>query len=328
MEETGHRTHLSILEGVALAHALASRVADSLGIRAFFIKGPASAVQGLRLPKTSYDVDIFVAPHNLEQMLQGLRERGWRERPVDLESRAFPKHSVTLLHPEWPCCIDVHFRFPGMETPAAECFDIMYANTETLDLAGQKVRVPSKALGILILALHALRSAQLPACRQELEFLAQVTRCQSHASALLELATATGSLAAGRPFLEALLPKDAAVEWPQPSREWHNRLVAREPGSAHLIAIVQAPWQDKPRMLWRGAFPPQEVFLSANIYADMSLRGRLLQHRARWARFLRSAPRPSRLLCGIARTERPKASQGVRQPRFTRGKLLSPARDL
>jgi hypothetical protein len=322
------RTRLSVPEGVLLGHALVSRVADSLGIRAFFIKGPASAVQGLRLPKTSYDVDVFVAFHNLEKMLQGLRERGWRERPVDPENRAFPKHSVTLHHPEWPCCIDVHFRFPGMETPAVDCFNVMYANTETLDLAGQKVRVPSKALGILILALHALRSAQLPACQQELEVLAQVTRCQSHAPAVLEIATATGSLAAVRPFLEPLLPKDAALEWPQPSREWHNRVVAREPGSAQLIAIVQAPWQDKLRTLWRSAFPPQEAFLSANIYADISLRGRLLQQRVRWARFLRSAPRLSRDLFGIARGECARASPGELQLRFTRGKLLSPARDL
>jgi len=297
--DSANETQLSIPEGVLLGHVLASRVADSLGIRAFFIKGPASVNQGLRQPKTSSDVDIFVAPSDLEQMLQGLRERGWRERPVDPDSMTFPKHSVTVDHPEWPCCIDVHFRFPGMENPASDCFEVMWASTDALELAGQELRVPSHALGILILALHALRTPQLPACRQELEFLVQLTERQSQASSLLEVAKATGSLAAMRPFLEDLLPETAMAGWPQPSVEWRNRLLAQEPGSARLIAILQAPWQIKPKMLWHAVFPRPEVFLSGNIYADMSLPGRVLQHRARWARFLRSAPQIARDLRGF-----------------------------
>lgn len=107
--------------------------------------------QGLRSPKTSADTDVFVSPSNLDQMLQGLRG-GWRERPVDPDNRPFPKHSVTVDHPDWPCSIDVHFRFfPGMEGTAAECFEVMWANTEYLELAGPEVRFPSPALGILIL---------------------------------------------------------------------------------------------------------------------------------------------------------------------------------
>ncbi|WPU08597.1 nucleotidyltransferase family protein [Pseudarthrobacter oxydans] len=297
--DDGSVTQLSISEGVLLGHALVARLADTLGIRAFFIKGPASVIQGLRQPKTSADVDVFVEPSALELLLQGLRQRGWRERPVDPDSWAFPKHSVTLDHPDWPCCIDVHFRFPGMEVPPPQCFEVMWARTEHLELAGQGVQVPSRALGILILAMHALRSPHLPACRQELEFLADITTHHSHALAILDVATATGSLAAMRPFLEDLLPHTAASEWPEPSVEWSNRLMAREPGSARLVAIVQAPWREKPGMLWRAMFPPPEVLLSQNINADMSFRGRLVQHRARWARFLRSAPRLVRDLRGL-----------------------------
>ena len=291
MSDPANETQLSIAEGVLLCHALVARVADSLSIRAFFIKGPGSVLQGLRQPKTSTDVDVFVAPSDLEDMLQGLRERGWRERPVDPDSRTFPKHAVTLNHPEWPCCIDVHFRFPGTEHPAEECFQVMWANTERLQLAGQEVRVPFKALGILILALHALRSPQLPACQQELKFLTHLSERQPHALAILDIASATSSLAAARPFLERLLPAHVVPQWPEPSTEWCNRLVANEPGSARLIAIVQAPWREKPKMLWHAVFPRQEALLSRNIYADMSARGRLLQHQARWVRFLRSIPR-------------------------------------
>lgn len=294
MADQTDRADLSISEGVLLAHALVARVADSVGVRAFFIKGPASVLQGLRQPKTSADVDVFVDPDGLDVILQGLRERGWLQRPVDPDTTTFPKHAVTLHHPEWPCCIDVHFRFPGMEADPAECFEAMWAHTGEFDLAGQTVRVPSPALAILILALHALRSPHLPACRQELAYMAELVRRPAQASGMLEIAEATGSLAAVRPFLEGLLEDPQAVAWPPVSTEWCNRLLAREPGSARLLAIVQAPWRDKPGLLWRAAFPQPQVFLSGNIYADMSWRGQVIQHRARWARFLRALPQIAR----------------------------------
>lgn len=289
MQNDPDETQLSIPEAVLLGHALVQRVADSLGIRAFFIKGPASVIQGLRLPRMSVDVDVFVPPADLEPMLAGLRERGWRERPVDPDERSFPRHSTTVDHPEWPCCIDVHYRFPGMEAAPGDCFDVMWTHAEALGLAGQEVRVPSKALGILILALHALRSRHLPASQQELGFLTDLTERESHAAEILDIAAATGSLAAMRPFLENLVSKPG--EWPEASTEWRNRLLAKEPGSARIIAIAQAPLREKPKMLFRAVLPPTEVFLTGNIYADLSFKGRLRQHRARWARFLRGLPR-------------------------------------
>jgi hypothetical protein len=93
-----NEAQLTIPEAVLLGHALVARVAESLGIRAFFIKGPASVIQGLRLPKLSVDVDVFVAPADIEKLLRGLRERGWRERPVDPDEKTFPRHSVTVDH--------------------------------------------------------------------------------------------------------------------------------------------------------------------------------------------------------------------------------------
>ncbi|ELT45974.1 hypothetical protein G205_01968 [Arthrobacter nitrophenolicus] len=294
MADQPDNAQLSVSEGVLLGHALVARVAASVGVRAFFIKGPVTVLQGLRQPKTSADVDVFADPAGLDVMLQGLQERGWRQRPVDPDTTTFPKHAVTLHHPEWPCCVDVHFRFPGMEAGLAECFEAMWAHTGEFDLAGQTIRVPSPALAILILALHALRSPHLPACRQELAYLAQLVWLQAQAPGILRIAEATGSLAAVRPFLEGLLADPHAVEWPPASMEWRNRLLAREPGSARLVALVQAPWRAKPGLLWRAVFPQPQVFLSGNIYADMSVGGQLMQHWARWARFLRALPQIAR----------------------------------
>ncbi|MDQ0000064.1 hypothetical protein J2W15_003577 [Pseudarthrobacter sulfonivorans] len=213
---------------------------------------------------------------------------------MDPDGRTFPKHSVTVDHPKWPCCIDVHFRFPGMETAPSDCFDVMWARTENLELAGQELRVPTESLGIVILALHALRSAHLPACRQELEFLRDLTEREQHVAAVMDLAVATGSLAAMRPFLEGLLPGRETVEWPDASGEWRNRLMAKQPGSARLIAIAQAPLREKPGMIFHAVFPAPVVHLSRDIYADMTLPGRVRSHRTRWVRFLRSAPQVMR----------------------------------
>ncbi|TQJ59904.1 putative nucleotidyltransferase-like protein [Arthrobacter sp. SLBN-83] len=290
MTYASRKTQLEIPEGVLLGHALVARLADGLGIRVFFIKGPASVLQGLREAKLSADVDVFVDSAGLEDLLEGLHERGWRERPVDPD-RTVPTHSITVHHPGWPCCIDIHFRFPGMEKPERDCFESLWANTETLSLAGQRLKIPAKELGVLFLALHALRAPALPASQHELEYLTDLTRREDMSEALLELAGATGSLAAVRPFLEGLLPRTIAVVWPEPSTEWCNRMAAQEPGSARLAAIFQAPWSEKPRMVWGALFPRPEVFLSGNIYADMSLVGQLRQHRARWARFIRALPR-------------------------------------
>jgi hypothetical protein len=181
-----------------------------------------------------------------------------------------------------------------MEAPAANCFESMWANTEQLALAGQDISVPSKPLAILILALHALRSPDLPPCRKELDFLIALTRKEALAAAILKLSEATGSLAAMRPFLGDILPASLVPVWPNASTEWRNRLSAQEPGSARIIALVQASWHEKPQMLWRAVFPPKQVLLSRDVYADMSPKGVLVQHAARWSRFLRALPNIAR----------------------------------
>ncbi|WP_082497287.1 nucleotidyltransferase family protein [Arthrobacter sp. Leaf137] len=290
MNNPNEDVELSVAEGVLLGHALVARVAAELGIRAFFIKGPASVLQGLRKPKTSGDVDVFVSPQDLEMIVGALQTRGWRKRPIGPDSSVFPRHSVTLSHSDWPCCLDIHYRYPGMETPNAECFELMWMRTDSVKLAGQVTRVPSIALGVLILSLHALRTPQLISCQEELEFLARVTKERVLAAEILDLAAGTGSLAAIRPFLEALVPQFAASKWPEPSAEWRNRLIAKEPGSGLLITFIRSPWSGKPRALWRGAFPGTAVLLSRDLYADMSRRGRIRQHAARWKRFLKSVP--------------------------------------
>jgi hypothetical protein len=102
-----------------------------------------------------------------------------------------------------------------------------------------------------------------------------------------------------RPFLEASVPGQA-IDWPA-STEWRNRLFSKEPGSARIIAILQAPLRDKPRMLRTALLPPDTVYLSQDPYTDLSRRGRLRAYAGRWARFLRASPRLVRDLAALLR---------------------------
>ena len=302
MEASAAEGRLSIIEGVFLGHALVARVAESLGIRVFFIKGPASVIQGLRLPKVSVDVDVLVAPADLDSLLAGLHQRGWQERVAGEDDRVFYQHSVTLNHPSWPCHIDVHFRFPGMERDPAAAFDVMWTHTEVLELAGRAVRVPSKELGVVLLALHALRAPHLKVSQQELRFLQGLSAREALGPAVQEISATTDALAAMRPFLEEVLPRQAVAEWPEASREWRNRLFSREPGSARIIAILQAPLLDKPRMLRTALLPPDTAYLSQDPNVDLSPRGRRRAYVARWVRFVRASPRLVRDLAAYRKT--------------------------
>ncbi|MFC7850168.1 nucleotidyltransferase family protein [Arthrobacter sp. NPDC057388] len=302
MEASAAEGRLSISEGVFLGHALVARVAESLGIRVFFIKGPASVIQGLRLPKVSVDVDVLVSPADLDSLVAGLYQRGWQKRVGEEDDRVFYKHSVTLNHPSWPCHIDVHFRFPGMERDPAVAFNVMWTHTEALEMAGRAVRVPSKELGVVLLALHALRSPHLKVSQQELRFLQGLLAREALGPAVQEISAATDALAAMRPFLEEILPRQAVAEWPEASREWRNRLFSREPGSARIIAILQAPLLDKPRMLGAALLPPDTAYLSQDPNVDLSPRGRRRAYVARWVRFVRASPRLVRDLAAYRKT--------------------------
>lgn len=291
MASSYNDAELSVSEAVLLGHALVARVASEQDIRAFFIKGPVSVLRGLRQPRTSSDVDVIVEPDGLDRLLQELSMRGWQPRPADRDSKSYAPHSITVDHPGWPCCIDVHYRFPGMESVAAESFEAMWANTEDFLLARQVIRVPKAPLGVLILALHALRAPHLIASRQELHDLTVLPVSKQERMTVMKLAEITGSLAAARPFLEEILCDKLVPVWPKPSTEWRDRLKATEPGTARLLALIRAPWRDRLPMLRRTVFPTPEALLSTNPYTDVNAEAKRRHNIARWARFVRLAPR-------------------------------------
>ncbi len=79
---------LALAEGVPLAHTLVDRVARDQGIRALLIKGPILAIQGLREPRQSGDVDVLCEPARVRDLTDALGDLGWEvfnEDPVTPE---------------------------------------------------------------------------------------------------------------------------------------------------------------------------------------------------------------------------------------------------
>lgn len=285
----GGASTLLLAEAVDLCHCLVAKVADSLGIRVIFIKGPISGLQGLRRPKISGDVDLLVPPADLPLLLEGLGNRGWKQRPTDFDESTFPVHSVTLLHPMWPNDIDVHFRFPGMERPADECFEFLWRRTVDYPLAGRPLKAPSRELSICILALHALRSPWLEDSIAELTFLKSITAPEM-LPVLLAVSDELMCRGALHPFLLANFGPSYGSEPPPPSEEWRRRVAARSLGSARLIALLEGPWRARPAMLYQALNPSKEALLAYDLYADVSFKGRLRITFERWKNLVKGLP--------------------------------------
>ncbi|MEE2522135.1 hypothetical protein V1639_04125 [Pseudarthrobacter sp. J75] len=263
--------------------------AQKVGVRVFFIKGPASGEMGLRRPKVSIDVDAFVSPNDMPALLSELSSLGWRTRPSAGELVGFPRHSETLYHDSWPNNIDVHFRFPGMDMPAALCFDLLWAETQEFPMAGQLIRVPTFELGVVITALHALRTPHGLAEQEALRFLRQLP-LDRHRSSILRIAQSSNSLAALRPFLVDAFGPAVVSSWPDPSPDWRNLTSVREPGAAWVVALSAAPWQKWPGILYSALIPSKRALLGADLYADVSLKGRFIARVGRWRVFFNRIP--------------------------------------
>lgn len=289
MNAVGGESRLQLGEAVLLCHVLVHQVAVDAGVRAFFIKGPVSVSQGLRPPKVSTDVDVFVEP-GLDLVLQdAMFRRGWKPRPTEPDEAAFPRHSRTLFHPQWPCDIDIHFRFPGMEAEATECFEAMWRSTERSEVGGHLIPVPSRRLAVCLLALHALRTPWIPQSQADLDFLIGLG-LDAEKDGLLSTAAETECRAALHPFFSRISGNDQLNGTPPVSNEWKMRTLSRAPGSARIISLLEAPFHRWPTIIFRATFPSRETLLAKDLYADLSLRGRSRLYIRRWAVLTRSIP--------------------------------------
>lgn len=256
---------LPLSVGTKLAHAFVSQLAETRGIRAVFAKGPIANAHGLRDPKVSSDVDVFIDPSRIEDFAQALSAAGWRERPSSFAQKQFIVHSRSFIHPLWPCDIDVHMTFPGFLASPQQCFETLWAHRGEITVAGRPVFGADLVASIVISALHALRSPESTAHRAELETLTIRTQQRlddDQRAELVAIADRLGALEPLRPFFEGIGLRVTPTRKPDRALAlWRLQSQQANRAGSWFEAIAHAELRHKPALVVRALFPSRRDLL-------------------------------------------------------------------
>lgn len=285
------------LEPAILLTAAVALVARRTDTRMLAFKGVAAVQYGLRPPRPSADVDVFVDPDRHQNFVHALEGRGWLQRPSDPDTATFPRHSVSLFHPAWNMDIDVHFRYPGIELPPDESFERLWLQRTTLWCGNQPVQIPGFADAILITALHSLRGLWIERHKRELDEL--VSRCRTvDPDQLAARAKALNALATARPFLEQLVPPRPGYQWGEPSAEWQLRTRISEPMHRRAVHWRRASWPERVSQVRIALFPPVETLIKDSTQTRLGPLAAARAYVRRWGRGLASLPEVLPILLG------------------------------
>lgn len=245
---------LGVTESVLLSGALVSHIAEECNIRLLLIKGPAATIVGARPERTSSDLDVLVHRSDMGVLLNELERRGWEARIQEV-SEAFPEHSKTLLNPQWPSDIDVHWRFPGFYADESVVFEFLWRARQAIELAGRPVWTLSYNDALLVTLLHALRSPGIGALLNDVAFCR--SRIATAALAHYDRAAELGALGPLGPVF-ASLPETRSLDLREPPTDWVLRTTARRSATLRLFHLLETPWRKKPAVLWQALFPSRE----------------------------------------------------------------------
>lgn len=288
------QTSLGVGPAVLLLHAWCSSRFRERRLRALFIKGPTLAAQGLRPARVSADVDVLAHPEDFGRVCGVLRENGWTARPEVFAGRYFEDHSVSFVHPDWPCDIDVHRVYPGFLADPAMVFERLWASRSPQEYAGVPCDACGRPANALMMGLHALRSRSSESRhQQELAHLIQHASFSDHElQEMANLAAATGSIESANPFLSHLnLPLSVEPRAPVDSSaidEWRLRVMAAD---THVWvwfnALRSTRGAGRCLVLWRAVWPSVEDLKVADAHLAETSLGRV---RLRLTRMRRGLP--------------------------------------
>ncbi|MFC4139910.1 nucleotidyltransferase family protein [Microbacterium sp. GCM10011525] len=291
---------LSVGEAGEIAHALVSSLARDLGVRALSIKGPVADHYQLRSPRVAADADILVEPSRFSELCESLQQRGWHKRVGRATPVLLPQHSVTYIHSDWPCDIDVHWMFPGFFRSVDSAFDALWIGRSSLQLAGQEVAIPSRAGAAVVAGLHARRSSRSNRHQREQDgvdeiVLREFTTAQQRE--FLRIAEAGGALWTLRDLVLRLdyvgsLSDATAHE----QRMWDLNRTYLEDGSAvgWWVQIRAVPWCERASLLARALWVPRKDIPRNSSDAVPRWRDALAYQINRWRRGTRAIIRYAR----------------------------------
>lgn len=287
--------NFSRADAVELAHALSGYLAETASIRALSIKGFTLERHGLRTPRDYADADIWVEPSRFDDFVELLRERGWTKRFERFVPHVLPEHSVTLIHPQWPCDIDVHWYFPGCFASADTAFESFWSQREASVIANVGVQIPNLEASAVIGFLHAARHPESKSHLNELAQLVNVTSGRSDESRrrIAELITDVkcASAIGEQTLLQAGVAAESDIDDEETVKAWHLHVESLKNGTtlSWLNALRSAPMRQKPAVLARAIYPTHDE-LERQSRTTLSWGAAWRVRLARLAKGLRAAP--------------------------------------
>jgi hypothetical protein len=244
---------------------LIQRIADNSGSRVLFIKGPVLALQGLRFDtQASVDVDVMVDPRAVEDFSRALEDAGWARQPTADMPGILARHAVVHRHVLWPCEVDLHERFPGMFAPPQRIFDSLWDARTTVDLAHCRITCCSEMDHALIAGLAYLRDSRSGSQARRLRELEQHLAEQLDDRAKLTLAARAAQLGAADTMRSAIEevggpPIGVGATDASDLLAWRLRTEpTRLTAVPWVVALRNAPWGQRPRILFRALVPTVE----------------------------------------------------------------------
>lgn len=251
------------------------------------------AAQGLREPRPSVDVDVWVAPQELAALQSGLSSTGWKVRVVSTTAQIGTFHSVQYSHALWPVEIDLHDRFPGFLAPPEVVFDLLWERRVLVTVAGVGLWGTDVVASAAIAGLHLLRHPNRSA-REMAELTARLEQRLSDedVAALTDLAAALGASETLAPLLSAIGARVVpAPVHPRALHEWKLRT-----GSAGMRSVAWVyklrltPWRQWPKVIWDALVLTESEIRVLYPHAAPGRWGLLRSRVRRLARGLRSLP--------------------------------------
>ncbi|MEN9753515.1 MAG: hypothetical protein RL670_1206 [Actinomycetota bacterium] len=252
-------------EAVPLATAMVAYEARVAGIKCLIIKGPAAVKAGLRDRRPSADVDVLVEPSRFSEYLAIFEAKGWQRRyDYPTHPTIVDPHSVTLIHPDWPCDLDVHSAWPGFFVKPKVAFDLLWQDHETAKMAGQKIDVPAWPHHALIMTLHSLRTPSSAGPARDYEIVLGALRHKAtlpgYLDGFCDSVIELGATETAGPLLNALGKGDlvpttrskAYIAWELQAKS------ALLKGVGWNLRLRAVPVLKRPAVMWKAVFPPVE----------------------------------------------------------------------
>lgn len=249
-------TTLALVDAVPLLTAQVALRARRAGVRLLAIKGPSLALQELREPKVSTDVDVLTEWGQRDAIVTAMVAQGWSVLVESDAPRVRRLHSVTLVHDSWPCHLDIHDEYPGFFATPSETFEALWRGRTTLELAGVQVDVPHRAHHAAILAAHAIRNDRVTSDTSELGLLVtrwSSTRADQDDAALVTFLQESRGISTLRAFTSRVGVDPGGEDITElEAIRWRRSIAAGGRSSVHWWAAWHdAPWWRKPSVAVR-----------------------------------------------------------------------------